>query len=33
MQIGLCYGMELNFKIQPSLSGVFFWGLQIDILL
>ncbi len=33
MPLGLCYGRELNFKIQPSLSGVFFWGLQIDALL
>jgi hypothetical protein len=33
MPLGLYYGRELNFKIQPSLSGVFFWGLQIDVLL
>ena len=33
MGIGKYYGVELGFKIQTSLTGVFLWGLLADILL
>lgn len=31
--IGRYYGIEQGFKLRLSLSGVLFWGFQIDILL
>ncbi len=33
MPLGRLFRDELDFKIQPALSGVFFWGLQVDLLL
>lgn len=33
LSIGRCYRIEEDFKLRSSLSGVLFWGLQIDILL